>query len=361
MTPAGFYFDPQTVAGLKDAGNQRQTLERVAQQFEALFVHMLLKQMREASFGDGLTDSSQSTFYRDMFDAQMAQHVGGQAGLGIAQLLVRELGAAAPDASLSEQPDAARLTPAMMSHLSLNPHGAKVAESQIETAFAHAEDAGVDPATGLLPEEPPALPAQWRIHVRASQPVAAVPVGAGTVPDAPRPDATDSWRSPGEFLAHLQPFARQTAQELGVSSDVLLAQATLETGWGRKLPLHPDGRNSFNVFGIKADARWSGDWVSKPTLEFTQGGMRREHAQFRAYASPHESFRDYASFLKDSPRYAKALSVAGDPAAYLHALQDAGYATDPNYAQKILSLIDSERFRSALGDAGAKESSDDAV
>ncbi|MDH3712543.1 MAG: glucosaminidase domain-containing protein [Gammaproteobacteria bacterium] len=372
MTPAGFYFDPQTLTGLKQAGEQQQTLERVAQQFEALFVHMLLKQMRQASFGDGLSDSSQSTFYRDMFDAQMAQHVGGKAGLGIAQLLVSALGKTMPVMSAGEQQDSVRPAPspapsatATIPRPLAELHQTAVAGAQKETLWpAVAGIHATQPSLGIPPGDIPMLRLQGLVHSPTAQPAEVAPPPAQAARMGQEPAASDAsvdWQSPQEFLAHLRPFARQAAQQLGVASEVLLAQATLETGWGRKLPRHPDGRSSFNLFGIKADARWAGEWVSKPTLEFTQGGMRRVRAQFRAYASPHESFQDYASFLKTSPRYAGALDVAGDPTAYLHALQNAGYATDPHYAEKILSLLDSEQFRSALPQAAAKESSDGAV
>ncbi len=363
MTASGFYFDPQTLAGLRQHDDQRQTLERVAQQFEALFVHMLLKQMREASFGGGLFDSSQSTFYRDMFDAQMAQHVGGQTGLGIAQLLVNKLAKTlphVPEAQAAPVTTAAQPAPAVPA----SPAPATVrasAEANVPRQGSVPEIADVE--AGVAPQDIALPTAQWLASAAtvSSTESAPPPQPEEALAGSAARDAAADWRSPQEFLAHLEPFARKAAQQLGVASEVLLAQATLETGWGRKLPRHPDGRNSYNLFGIKADARWSGDWVRKPTLEFTQGAMRREHAQFRAYPSAQASFQDYASFLKSSPRYADALAVANDPAAYLHALQNAGYATDPRYADKILALVQSERFRSALPPDAVKESNGDAV
>ncbi len=343
MTPAGFYFDPQTLTGLKQTGDQQQTLERVAYQFEALFMHMLLKQMREASFGEGLFESDQSKFYRDMFDAQLAQHVGGNAGLGIARLLVQQLGEAAtaklPETSVAASAvgprGAAGSIPA--TDVDMPPRGTVPASDDLPTPPA--------PAQSMIPAEARAE-ARRAAHVQAAVAAAAQAVAQQQEQGAPEP--VDDWQSPQQFLSQLQPFARQVEKALGVPSEVLLAQATLETGWGQKLPRLPDGRNSFNLFGIKADARWPGARVTQQTLEFSGGAMQQERAQFRAYASPHESFQDYAQFLQSNPRYADALSVADDPAAYLHALQDAGYATDPQYAHKILGLVHSERFRNAL-------------
>ncbi len=110
---------------------------------------------------------------------------------------------------------------------------------------------------------------------------------------------------------------------------------------------HPDGRSSHNLFGIKADSRWSGPQVGARTLEFRDGTLQREQASFRAYASPAESVADYAEFIAANPRYRDALA-AGDAARYLQELQRAGYATDPDYANKIMSIFNQDGFRAAV-------------
>ena len=144
-----------------------------------------------------------------------------------------------------------------------------------------------------------------------------------------------------DFVRQLHPYAERAAKELGVEPKVLLAQAALETGWGRSLIKNSNGSNSFNLFNIKADKSWQGKQAQVPTLEFEQGIAKKVNAGFRSYASFQESFQDYVAFIKNNPRYGDALKQAGNGERYLHELQRAGYATDPNYANKIMSIYHS--------------------
>jgi flagellar protein FlgJ len=141
-----------------------------------------------------------------------------------------------------------------------------------------------------------------------------------------------------DFIRSLWPHARQVASELGVDPHALLAQAALETGWGRSVPCTAGGECSFNLFGIKAGGQWRGAQVAVPTLEYEGGVAVRKVERFRAYASAAESFRDYAKLIRDNPRYQDALNVGGDVAAFANALQRGGYATDPDYARKIVAV-----------------------
>jgi flagellar protein FlgJ len=136
----------------------------------------------------------------------------------------------------------------------------------------------------------------------------------------------------------LQPFAEQAAKELGVEPKVIIAQAALETGWGRSLIKNSNGGNSFNVFNIKADKGWQGKQAQVATLEFEDGIAKKVNAGFRAYTSFQESFQDYVSFIKSNPRYDNALKQVGNAEHYMHELQRAGYATDPNYADKVMNI-----------------------
>lgn len=156
--------------------------------------------------------------------------------------------------------------------------------------------------------------------------------------------------SPQQFVQQLRPYAEATANKLGVDSDALIAQAALESGWGEHMLRDSQGRASFNLFNIKAHG-WAGPSVSKRTLEYDGQTAYTEKAKFRAYGSMAEAFDDYARFLQDNPRYADALRVGDDPSAYAHALQQAGYATDPNYGNKISQLLNRPEFKS--GDAAA--------
>lgn len=276
-TNINFFADFQGLASLKnDAKGQAPTaLKEAARQFESLFTQMLLKSMREAnkSFGeDSLFGSDQADMYQDMFDDQIAMQMSKGKGLGLADMLVRQL------------------------------------------------QGGV---TGT--QQPTAAGAPTATPVADKQPVAA---------------------SKEEFLRTLRPHAEQAAREIGVDPDALLAQAALETGWGRSVPCNAQGECSFNLFGIKAGSQWSGATVNVPTLEFESGIPVRKVERFRAYDSPADSFRDYAALIRDSSRYAGARGAGDNVEAFAAALQQGGYATDPNYAQKIAAVADEVRARS---------------
>ncbi len=150
------------------------------------------------------------------------------------------------------------------------------------------------------------------------------------------------------FIEDLWPHALESAKELGVSADVLIAQAALETGWGRNMIHDQSGRNSFNLFGIKAGTNWQGPQITVPTLEYRDGIARKESATFRAYGSLQHSMNDYVEFLTNNPRYQQALEQADDAEAFLQALQQAGYATDPAYAEKISNIMSRESFTSVV-------------
>ena len=140
------------------------------------------------------------------------------------------------------------------------------------------------------------------------------------------------------------PHAVRGAGVLGVAPEVLVAQAALETGWGQKMIRHADGSNSFNLFGIKADPGWTGGQVQVPTLEYESGMAVKRRAAFRSYASLDEAVSGYVNFVRSNPRYRQALQQAGSTDAYLAGLQAAGYATDPQYADKIRSILQRSEF-----------------
>lgn len=282
------YTDINGLARLKLQAQKpsEATLREVASQFEAMFIQMMLKSGRDAKLTeDGLFDNHESELYRDMFDKQVSLELAKSKGIGIGDMLVRQLrqgGAlAAPDAPAApEQP-----------------------------AVAARENT------------------QWNVN------------------------------GPEEFVQRVLPHAQRAAAELGVRPEALIAQAALETGWGSAMPKHPDGRPSFNLFGIKADASWSGERVVNNTLEFTaDAGLTRQQAAFRSYDGVGAAFDDYARFVKTQPRYGKALEVAANREAYVRELQAAGYATDPHYAEKVLRVMDrtTELVQQHVPAAGAK-------
>jgi peptidoglycan hydrolase FlgJ len=174
----------------------------------------------------------------------------------------------------------------------------------------------------------------------SAEQTSATPASSPTANRPPLPASKD------DFLRSLRPHAESAARELGVDPNALLAQAALETGWGRSVPCNAQGECSFNLFGIKAGSQWSGATVNVPTLEFEDGVAVRKVERFRAYASPADSFRDYAALIRDSSRYANARGAGDNVEAFATALQQGGYATDPNYAQKIAAVASEVRERS---------------
>lgn len=150
-------------------------------------------------------------------------------------------------------------------------------------------------------------------------------------------------KSKADFVRMMWPHAQRAGNALGVDPSALVAQAALETGWGRAVPSQASGSSSFNLFGIKAGASWNGATAHVPTLEFEEGVPVRRVERFRAYDSPAESFNDYARLIGGNPRYENARGAGGDVATFAGALQDGGYATDPNYAQKVVAVADEVR------------------
>jgi flagellar protein FlgJ len=150
-------------------------------------------------------------------------------------------------------------------------------------------------------------------------------------------------KSKEDFVRMMLPHAQRAANALGVDPSALVAQAALETGWGQGVPSQAGGSSSFNLFGMKAGSNWNGETAHVPTLEFEDGVPVRKVARFRAYGSPADSFNDYARLIGGNPRYENARGAGGDVATFASALQEGGYATDPNYARKIVAVADEVR------------------
>jgi flagellar protein FlgJ len=293
---------------MRRSGNEQspETLRFVAKQFEALFLQMMLKSARDANLDEGgMFDSEQTQFYQDLHDKQLAIELSQGSGVGIADMLVKQLGQAQASAATPAKPGAAA--------------GRGLAEYISAARRLGAQDAPAVTSTGEGGD-----------------------VAAGA--DASLPG------TPAEFVRQMWPLAQKAAEQLHVSPQVLLAQAALETGWGRAVSRHADGRSSHNLFNIKADTRWSGDAVQVSTLENRAGQAVREQARFRAYDSFAHSFDDYVNFLRGSPRYQQALAARTDAARYAQELQAAGYATDPNYANKIMGIVEGEPFKQAVAE-----------
>ncbi|MGC1524219.1 MAG: glucosaminidase domain-containing protein, partial [Steroidobacteraceae bacterium] len=160
--------------------------------------------------------------------------------------------------------------------------------------------------------------------------------------------------SASEFVGEVLPTIRRAAEALGVSPLGMLAQAALETGWGKRMARTADGAPSLNMFGIKADDTWDGARATANTVEFSGGVATQRHAVFRAYGSIDESVNDFARLLGSSPRYRDAVAAGGDPQAYIQSIGKSGYATDPEYTNKLNDILNSSTLRMALNVRGEK-------
>jgi flagellar protein FlgJ len=292
------YTDIAGLSKLKRAAgnNDPAAIRMVAQQFESMFTRMMLKSMRDATGRDPMFGSDQEQMYQGMADDQLSVQLSKGKGLGLADMLVRQL----------------------------QKMGVKGADQAGSTAAA---------------------------GTKATAAYTSTQKASATTTSAAASDATKTG-----FVQDLWPQAQQAGQLLGVDPRHLLAQAALESNWGRNVPQDSAGRSSNNLFGIKASADWTGATVTNGTQEFQGGAPTNTAAQFKAYATPAQSFQDYVALLRNNPRYATALNTGGDLQAFASGLQRGGYATDPDYANKIAAVAGSLKLSSALpisADTGA--------
>ena len=306
MTAAATDFSQYSAlrAAATDNPHDPEVLRNVASQFESLFIETLLKNMREAHFGDPLLGSSQQhSMYQELLDQQLSVEMSKEKGIGLADVLVRQL--AAGDVSSGETPTALPLPP---------PRSSRRLPGPAATAAT--------PATAVAP--------------------------GGTDRRVEGSKSVASWDGPDAFVRDIWPHAERAARRLGVDTQAIVAQAALESGWGQHVMQRENGSSSFNLFGIKAGGDWDGRSVTRPTLEFREGVASREHAKFRAYDSLAQAFDDYADFLGGRARYADALDTGNDGTAFARGLQAGGYATDPDYAFKIDRIMSGETLQKAM-------------
>lgn len=289
-------FDTNKLAGLKAAvaKNDPKALKAAAQQFEALFLQMVLKSMRDATPQDGLFGSDQSRMYESLLDQQLSQVMAARGGTGLAAMIEKQLTQGNIPAEAFE--DGLPLTPA--------------------------------------PKQFPLSPTAPGMRLD-NQPQMQMPLDSA--PNAPRGDVQLP-NNAKDFVNRVAPQAAEASQATGIPASFLIAHAALETGWGRSEPRLADGRPSYNIFGIKAGRSWNGGVAEAATTEYVDGVAQRQVERFRAYGSYAEAFRDYASLLKSNPRYAGVLGTQ-NPVTFAYGLQRAGYATDPQYAEKLTRII----------------------
>ncbi|PLR27036.1 flagellar assembly peptidoglycan hydrolase FlgJ [Pantoea endophytica] len=297
-------YDSRSLNDLKReaAADPKGKAMQVAKQVEGMFVQMMMKSMRAALPQDGLLSNDQTRLFTSMYDQQIAQDIGKR-GLGMADIIVKQMQPA-------QEPDETAGTVPM----------------KLDNSFIYSN----------LPSN------QLEQMVRKAVP--RLPVSPSSLPS----DSND-------FIAQLAQPAQVASQQSGIPHHLILAQAALESGWGQRQILTRDGKPSYNVFGIKASGDWKGETTDIMTTEYEGGAAKKVRASFRVYGSYMEALSDYVKLLSNNPRYA---AVANAPSAEqgARALQAAGYATDPNYAQKLVGMI--QQFKN-MGEKVVKAYSND--
>ncbi len=288
-------IDAKSLESLKQSAKQNspEALKAAAKQFEALFMNMMMKSMRDASPQDGVFDNQQTKMYTSMLDQQLSQNMASR-GIGLADVLIRQLS---------------------------------------NTQMSDAMDDGKAMKSGSQPDD---LSASLKTELLRSLSPRSVR----------EPAVADVAQSSSSKPAHVQafqdtltPHAEEASRATGIPARFMLGQAALESGWGKHVMRTADGGSSHNLFGIKATGSWKGKTVDAVTTEYVGGVAQKRVEKFRAYDSYADSFKDYANLLRNNPRYEKVLANATDAKGFAQGLQRAGYATDPNYAAKLTNII----------------------
>lgn len=279
-----FALDTQALGELRYQAKKDspEALKAAAQQFEAVFLNMMMKSMREAAPVESMFDSEQSKMFISMLDQQMSQTMASR-GVGLADMLVKQL-------------------------------------------------SGGQPNSEGLPANIVPSSAPRQVHYLASSPAATVQPQTAQVSKALA-------ATPRAFVEEMLPHAQAASRKTGVPVELMMGQAALETGWGKSQIKMVDGQPSYNLFGIKATG-WSGKVAEVMTTEYRNGIANKQSERFRAYESYTQSFEDYARLISSNPRYKDALQQQGDIQGMANAIQRGGYATDPRYADKLVRVME---------------------
>lgn len=311
---AGFALDINGLERLKtDARVDKQgAAGEVARQLEALFIDMMMKSMREAVPDSGLTDSRDTQFYQSLLDKQWSQ-VMARRGIGLADQLLGQLGA---------------------------PQASERAE-QVENLIAGIPRGAPRPLTNTLRSAMDESREEVPMPQSFLEELGAVEQGMNATQASMQIAGQDVREAPAhvrDFLVRLAKPAQAASRASGVPAELMLAQAALETGWGRREIAASNGGNSYNLFGIKAGSQWHGPTTHITTHEVVNGTRQRIRDEFRVYGSFEEAFTDYARLVTGNSRYAGVVK-AGSGAEAARALQRGGYATDPAYAAKLIAIM----------------------
>lgn len=369
---SGAYTDLNRLNRFKVGGDNEGNLRKVAQEFEALFLNQMLKAMRSANevFAEGnFMNSNETKLYQDMHDQQLAISMSKDKGMGLADVLVRQLsqlkkGSARPnpfaETGVSEVAKTeARKLPAVDS----SRDDSKLINQRRLALPGKLTDrllAGIVPSASPADGQPLAqddwAPAKVYPAPEGKRLETADAFAGRRLAQPPLAPGRSAFNSPAEFVATMLPMAEEAAAKIGLDARYLVAQAALETGWGKSILRQADGSSSHNLFGIKAHG-WDGKSARALTTEYKGGQAVKEAASFRAYDSFRQSFHDYVDFLRDNGRYRTALSSTANPERFVQELQRAGYATDPNYARKVSQIARQMQTYQTIAAAGGTPTS----
>jgi flagellar protein FlgJ len=295
----GAAFDARSLDKLKLAvkDDSPDGLKAAAKQMEGLFVQMMLKSMRQASFKDGLFNTQQSEMFTSMYDQQVAQNIADKGRMGFADLMIQQMTGKAASAG--------NVTTTQEVPLSISP-------AQMLVAPLHSAVPAVNADVENTPE------------MEAEVPPKTVAVsGEG-------------------FISRLMAPAMKVARMSGIPHQLIIAQAALESGWGRREIMTNDGKPSHNLFGVKATSNWQGETTEITTTEYENGIAQKVKAKFKVYDSYADALADYTSLISSNPRYRNVVN-SDSPEIAAKALQSAGYATDPAYAKKLINIVQQVR------------------
>ncbi|HHU95523.1 MAG TPA: flagellar assembly peptidoglycan hydrolase FlgJ [Alcaligenaceae bacterium] len=300
-------FDSSQLAvlrkGVTAAQADEESQQQVAQQFEALLIQQLIKQARQTASGNGLFDSQAVRMAQSIGDEQLALNLSNP-GLGLAEALI---------AQMKQAQGINQELPSQRTSIDAN-----------TTRLPHLRsDVG---EKGRLIDAPSLTDLIKKLSGSAS-PAERI---ASAVKGAPKHIT--------EFVNKMRDAVQVAAAETGIPAKLIMSQAALESGWGKREILLEDGTTSHNLFGIKASRSWKGGVANITTSEFVNGKMVKMKQPFRAYESYAESLTDYARLISTSSRYESVLQASSAEEA-ARRVQEAGYATDPNYADKLISIM----------------------
>ena len=303
-----FALDVQGFDAMRAQANAapQQGLKAAAKQFDAVFTQMMLKSMREATPSDSPFDSHDSATFTSMLDQQLAQNVGAK-GIGVADMMLKQLMRNAGATASADGTGASGDSSANAGNMA--------AMNAMAKAYANAAGSSASSKASLS--------------------------GSGYSADS---SLTPPARGVGSdkvatFVDRLAAPAQAASSATGIPARFIIGQAALESGWGKREIKNNDGSSTHNVFGIKATSDWTGKTASAVTTEYVNGKPQKVVEKFRAYDSYEDALNDYASVLKSNPRYAPVVEASRDAVGFAHGMQKAGYATDPQYAKKLISIM----------------------